>query len=777
MAAPSTNAEFLELVRKSGVVETKRLDAYLDKTSLPDQPGKLAGFLVRDGILTRFQAEQFLQGRWRRFNIGKYKVLERIGSGGMGSVYLCEHKFMRRRAAVKVLPTAKASDPASLERFYREARAVAALDHPNIVRAYDIDHEENLHFLVMEYVDGSSLQDIVKKIGPLDPIRSAHYISQGASGLQHAHEAAGLVHRDIKPGNLLVDRSGTVKVLDMGLARFFNDEEDLLTKKYDENVLGTADYLAPEQALDSHSVDIRADIYSLGATFYYCLTGRTPFSEGTVAQKLIWHQTRQPKPIRSLQPEVPEGLCAIVEKMMAKDPAHRYQTPLEVAQALAPWTHTPIDPPSEQEMPQLSLAAAGTSTAAETNSSVTTSAPAAPPPASSRARREWDIASKPKASPTPKTAPPGSQAKVTKPAPLLGTQESTAPETQAREDVDTDPVIVPRKKARPAPKETETLPKSEVKPEDEESVPWENLGKDTKEMEALEDTLPRVPRKPAPKRPPPGRKSASGPRLDRRQLWIILGVAGGLLVLVLVLVIWWAFSGGEARSDKASLVPAGPVQWVVSRTGGDHAFKTVAEALRRAAPNDHIILADDVEEELLLTSVNRGVTIEAQPGKSVEWRYPDTSAKTKYLLFVSEAADVHLKGFTLNGRGLVEEVLLISGNCPGLTLESLNLSGFNRYAVLFANCAGSAAHPVSVRDVRTQTETEKEAALAFTVNPKITSPRLNQHIAIGGCMFSGPYKQPIYLTNASAIGDIKFDQNLVQTQLGKPPVHLSLPGS
>src|SRR5713226_3746497 len=244
MPAPSTGEELLELVRKSGVVDEKRLDAYLEKiravSSLPKEPGRVAGLLVRDGLLTGFQAEQFLQGKWRRFTIGKYKVLERIASGGMGSVYLCEHKFMRRRAAVKVLPTTKANDPSSLERFYREARAVAALDHPNIVRAYDIDQEENLHFLVMEFVDGASLQEIIKQSGPLDPIRSAHYISQAALGLQHAHEVAGLVHRDIKPGNLIVDRSGTVKILDMGLARFFNDEGADITKKFDENcVLGT----------------------------------------------------------------------------------------------------------------------------------------------------------------------------------------------------------------------------------------------------------------------------------------------------------------------------------------------------------------------------------------------------------------------------------------------------------------------------------------------------------------------------------------------------------
>src|SRR5260370_3383194 len=176
----------------------------------------------------------------------------------------------------------------------------------------------------MEHVDGASLQDIIKKTGPMDYTRAAHYIRQAALGLQHAHEAAGLVHRDIKPGNVLVDRNGIVKVLDMGLARFFNDDEDILTKKYDENVLGTADYLAPEQALDSHSVDIRADIYSLGATFYFCLTGRTPFSEGTVAQKLIWHQTRQPKPIRQLRPDVPEGIVAGGRDIMAHDPNQRY---------------------------------------------------------------------------------------------------------------------------------------------------------------------------------------------------------------------------------------------------------------------------------------------------------------------------------------------------------------------------------------------------------------------------------------------------------------------
>src|ERR1700722_7865281 len=323
MPAPASSDELLDLVRKSGVLEDKRLDAHLQKLreagALPTEPAKLAAALVRDGLLTNFQCEQLLQGKWRRFTIGKYKVLERLGSGGMGSVFLCEHKFMRRRVAVKVLPTAKAADPSSLERFYRESRAVAAVDHPNIVRAYDIDQDETLHFLVMEYVDGASFQEIVKRSGPVSVERACHYISQAALGLDHASRA-GLVHRDIKPGNVLVDRTGAVKILDMGLARFFNDDEDMLTRKYDENVLGTADYLAPEQADDSHTVDVRADIYSLGGTFYFLLTGKTPFGDGSVPQKLMWHRTRQPKPLSAYRSDVPAAVQSVIDKMMAKEP-------------------------------------------------------------------------------------------------------------------------------------------------------------------------------------------------------------------------------------------------------------------------------------------------------------------------------------------------------------------------------------------------------------------------------------------------------------------------
>ncbi|MBY0524287.1 MAG: serine/threonine protein kinase [Gemmataceae bacterium] len=351
MPAPATVDDLFQLVRRSGLVEENVLSTYLrhlDPAVAALEPARLAEVLINDGLITHFQAEQFLLGKCKGMILGNYKVLERIGSGGMALVYLCEHVTMRRRVALKVLPTSNAQNAEYLKRFYREARATAGLDHPNIVRAYDVDQDENRHFLVMEYIEGALLMDLVHRFGPLPVERAAHYVSQAAIGLQHIHEA-GMIHRDIKPDNLIVDRAGTVKILDLGLTRFCGDSE-ILTR----GVLGTPDYLAPEQCLDSHRVDIRADIYGLGGTLYFLLTGSPPFPEGTLAQKLTWHQTKQPKSIRSHRPEVPAELEMIAAYMLAKNPQHRYQTPADVALALSPWTQTPIPPPSDAEMPRLS---------------------------------------------------------------------------------------------------------------------------------------------------------------------------------------------------------------------------------------------------------------------------------------------------------------------------------------------------------------------------------------------------------------------------------------
>jgi eukaryotic-like serine/threonine-protein kinase len=360
MPVPTTTDDFLQVVRRSELVPPYRLDPFLRDTpecATASTPRELSDLLQASGLITRFQAEQFLQGKWRGFTIGKYKVLERLGSGGMGTVYLCEHMAVCRKVAVKVLPTSQSHNPSALGRFYREARAAGVLDHANLVKAHDIDQDGDLHFLVMDYVDGSSLQDLVTRFGPLSPTRACHYVRQAAAGLAAAHDA-GLIHRDVKPANIMLERNGAVRVLDLGLARF-KDDIDLLTLKYDDkNVLGTADYVAPEQALNSHEVDTRCDIYSLGATFYFMLTGQPPFPGGKVAQKLIWHQVRQPTPVRQIRPEIPETMQAVLQRMMAKDLKERYQTLREVLDGLAPLAPERLAPPSEEEMPRLSPAVA-----------------------------------------------------------------------------------------------------------------------------------------------------------------------------------------------------------------------------------------------------------------------------------------------------------------------------------------------------------------------------------------------------------------------------------
>jgi serine/threonine-protein kinase len=333
---------FLELVRRSGLVEKDRLSQVLDEFQQqdggqnPSDSEIVADRLIKAGLLTRWQCGKLMEGRHKGFFLAKYKLLGHLGSGGMSAVYLAEHTLLHRRVAIKVLPQSRIKDSSYLPRFYREARAAASVDHPNIVRAYDVDNEGDNHYLVMEYVEGRDLQATVKQDGPLPYRLAADYIRQAAQGLEHAHEA-GLVHRDIKPGNLLVDLKGTVKVLDLGLARFTDDHQASLTIAHDENVLGTADYLAPEQSINSHTADLRADIYSLGCTLYFLLTGHPPFPEGTLAQRLMKHHTEEPASILEKRPDAPPELVEICAKMMAKKPKERYQTAAEVQQALTDW--------------------------------------------------------------------------------------------------------------------------------------------------------------------------------------------------------------------------------------------------------------------------------------------------------------------------------------------------------------------------------------------------------------------------------------------------------
>lgn len=342
MAKPEVD-RFLDMVRRSGLVEKDHLQSVLNDLDAQSAEGSpsdsriVAQRLVNAGLLTKWQSDKLLEGRHKGFFLGKYKLLGLLGTGGMSSVYLAEHVIMHRQVAIKVLPRHRVDDSSYLARFYREAQAAAALEHGNVVRAYDIDSDGRTHYLVMEYVEGRDLQQLVKQEGPLAYQTAADYIAQAADGLSFAH-GRGLVHRDMKPANLLVDRNGTVKILDMGLALFSaGSPEASLTIANDENVLGTADYLAPEQALNSHGVDHRADQYSLGCTLYFLLTGHPPFPEGTLPQRLLAHQNQQPAPIEKDRPDAPPELVAICNRMMAKKPDERYANAAEVAQVLREW--------------------------------------------------------------------------------------------------------------------------------------------------------------------------------------------------------------------------------------------------------------------------------------------------------------------------------------------------------------------------------------------------------------------------------------------------------
>jgi serine/threonine protein kinase len=689
MPAPTTAEELLDLVQKSNLVEEPRLRPYVDRLraagTLPADPGKLAAALVRDGLLTFFQAEQLLQGKYKRFTLGKYKVLEKLGAGGMGTVFLCEHKLMRRRVAVKVLPVPKAEDKASLDRFYREAKAAAAVDHPNIVRAYDIDQDDNLHFLVMEWVDGTNLQDLVKKFGPLDPVRASHYVYATAVGLQHAHEI-GLIHRDIKPGNILIDRSGVVKILDLGLARLTHDTDDQLTRQNDENVLGTADYLAPEQALDSHTVDIRADIYSLGATFYFLLSGSPPFPEGSVAQKLIWHQNRPPRPLKSLRGDVPDELAAAVERMMAKDPAARFQTPAEVVRALAGWVTTPIPPPAERELPALSPAVAGGQGGNR--------ASAGGPGSKASAR-----------SPTLRHPPPPSAAGMPTAVATGATPVHTAP-------------------AAPMP------------PPNGAAAVWATLSDTHTAVGAAADR--------------PAADAGRSSRVSRRPAAARGGTKKLLLGAVLAAVAltggavgaYLAFGPKPERDGPGPPVPAPSRRLVVSsRPGEEHTYKSLRAALLKAVPGDTIVVAEPrLTEGSLQLDRNRhkDLTIEsANPDRPAVIEFVGAKGGGVVMLDVPTGVEgLRVRHVEFDGKGQAEHGVRISGLTPGATFEGVAVRGVQLTGFYLLNATGSPDRPIALDRVRVVLAPTTEGGVVSHAYGELS----NRHIAVRNSRFEGPGK-------------------------------------
>ncbi len=360
MEAESVEA-VCNLLARSGLLTAAQVRGLLPRWRGAGGAGDGAAFcawLVSGGYLTEYQAGLVLRGKVDHFFFGPYKLLERVGKGRMAGVYKAVHT-LGQAVAIKVLPPSKAADKLLLRRFQREARLAMRLKHPNVVRTFQAGEVDGLHYIVMEYLEGETLEDVIGRRGPLPPPEAVRLVHQALLGLQHVHEL-GMIHRDVKPGNLMLvggtpesTRKATAKLMDIGLGKALFDEggtsDGSLALTNEGSLLGTPDYMAPEQARDVQAADIRADIYAAGCTLYHALAGQVPFPESNLVKLLMRHATEAPRPLSQLNPAVPDGLRQIVEWMMAKDPAKRYPTPGRAAQALQVYLAAGEEPPSRPD--------------------------------------------------------------------------------------------------------------------------------------------------------------------------------------------------------------------------------------------------------------------------------------------------------------------------------------------------------------------------------------------------------------------------------------------
>jgi serine/threonine protein kinase len=329
--------QLLDCLKESKLLSEEEMNRAMNAASRAGADGpSLARELVTAGILTAYQLEAVCDRKYAELRLGNYDLLDRLGAGGMGTVFKARHRRMKRIVALKVLSRELVKEEILVRRFQREVETIARLSHPNIVMAYDADEDAAGPFLVMEFVNGRDLASVVEREGPLCVSAAVHCILQAARGLEYAH-GQGIIHRDIKPANLLRDAGGTIKVADLGLARFTSLGDTGAAPggiTQAGRILGTVDYMSPEQALDSAGVDHRADIYCLGATLHYLLLGKPPYQGQTMVATLLKHRDAPIPSLAEARQEVPAALDAIFRRMVAKAPADRYQTMTEVVRAL-----------------------------------------------------------------------------------------------------------------------------------------------------------------------------------------------------------------------------------------------------------------------------------------------------------------------------------------------------------------------------------------------------------------------------------------------------------
>jgi len=551
--------DFLRVARASGLVDSARLDEAVaawkdgsgkgdigkDATGKGDQgpvPEACIQSLIDEGLLTTWQMEQLRKGRHKGFVLGKYKLLRLLGTGGMSSVYLAEHMTLHNKVAIKVLPVKRVEQTSYLARFEREAQSSARLNHPHIARAFDLDTSGSIHFIVMEYIDGTDLHARVKQDGPLPIREAADFIRQAALGLHHAHEE-GLVHRDIKPANLMVDKRGHVKILDLGLALANDDEEASLTKEHDEKVLGTADYLSPEQARDSHKADRRSDIYSLGCTLYYLLVGKAPFAKGSLAERIRAHMNEPAPNLLDVRPDVPAAIVELYFRMMEKHPDARQQTAQEVADSLASWLTTTAAAAGRQR-PEPPRRASLRRTAADTSD------------AGTPLRRTGDSAA-PRAATAPaapanRSSGPGSGADT-------GSGSGSGIGSAPRSSVDLHSLSrtpPPSSGSRSTARLPAVLPKTAAPPAQAGGIvintnPAPGSGKG-----AASDSRRPMTSVPAANQGTAGPATALVPWLSRRYagLPLVVWLASGLLLILLLVGgwLWFSRSGGQPQGDEST---------------------------------------------------------------------------------------------------------------------------------------------------------------------------------------------------------------------------------